>query len=914
MDRVRILSFEAYELYDATTEQKSFLVKEDESYRFRIFLEWSLDSEQLKSTYEKVLLPKLFSKDVGGNQCTDAVINVSFTRKDPIKGKKAKELRKILYSNGFYVNGVRYVRYKRSSGSSREGKCLFIREELLKDMEEWGDCGINFYKNNMLAAWESYKALTLSTIIGKINIPIDSILFVEDYTSKFKDEVMSIVEDDTGLSAEEEETEISNNIWDGESLLDESLFTDSIYEDKHMLLLRNKFFKSCAFRTRLQDWIKDNNIASVEQLKSNGCVTLAKDIKKILMVTTPSSLKYLKFVEGGLTEDNIKKWADSVKSEFGVVKYDKRTRYFGGRLVRSSYQLLNTIHLNEEETKEFIKPTVSYIKAIKNDPAVLRYHVFEASKPEKINNSSKETEVEEDFEEYGLMRRGQIIFCLYELNPNFAQTRLCANLVNRILRDQKEKAKVGNILVPGTNATIFGNGPELLKRIIGGQFGGQDQLTLGKGKIRCERFKNGEKLLCARSPHITMGNLYIAENIVDKQDKDSIWSYFNLGENIVCVNAIGENIQQRLNGCDYDSDTMLITNDTSLVGKASEEGYYDVFKVPVCKITEEETNKTALELSDLDSANSHNKVGEIVNLSQILNSLLWDRVNNGKKIKDEMELYKDICKLAVLSGIEVDKAKHSYNVNSDKLLKNVREKYKDDINIKPVFLEESLKKRNKGKNKEKTKVISEKINYKTTVEYIYHLLPKMSDMRKGKRKEIEWKIIYGLIRNPTINCTIVANDAANRIIELCKDYVEENNKLHKELGDIFNNCVYAELRMQTDELYSEVADIINKDDGYYSEDIMKAVLKMLKDQKIEDWRYYAPLFQKSNDSSIKCLFKDAGSTPPIPIIEADENGKYNNFYGINFKCNQSSNANGSDSPCEDCQRYSCEKKSENKQS
>jgi hypothetical protein len=190
----------------------------------------------------------------------------------------------------------------------------------------------------------------------------------------------------------------------------------------------------------------------------------------------------------------------------------------------------------------------------------------------------------------------------------------------------------------------------------------------------------------------------------------------------------------------------------------------------------------------------------------------------------------------------------------------------------------------------------------------------MSDMRKGKRKEIEWKIIHGLIKNPNINYTIVANDAANRIIELCKDYVEENNKLHKELGDIFNNCAYAELRMQTDELYSEVAQIINENDGIYAEYIMKAVLLLLKDQEIEDWRYYAPLFQMSNDSSIKCLFQDAGSTPPIPIIEADENGKYNNFYGINFKCNQSSNANGSDSPCEDCQRYSCEKKSENKQS
>lgn len=913
MDRVRILSFEANELYDAIDEAKSVEVGENELDHYRIFLEWSLDSEELKRTYEKQFGYDTFSKDVDGDQCTDVVINVSFTYTYKSKGEivNLNGLRKELYDKGFYVNGVKYVRYKRSSGSSREGNCLFIREELLEHMREWGECGL-VLDNNKLAAWESYIALTLSTIIGTINIPIDKILFVEDVTSTFIDKVISIEKDDSGvLSAEEKETEISNNIWDGESLLDESVFTGD-YEDKHMLLLRNKFFKSCAFRTNLKGWFKDNGINDVEKLKAIGCVTLARKVEDILMVTTPSSLKYLKFVEGGLTQENIEKWANSVKSEFGVVKFDKRTRYFGGRLVQSNYQMLNTIHLNEKETETFLTPTVEYLKAIKKDSSVLEYHVFESSKGEKINNSSEETEEEEDFEEYGLMRRGQIIFCLYELNRNFARTKLCSGLVNTILKIQKEKAKLGKILLPGTNATIFGNGPELLKGIIG-EFDISEPV-LKTGQIRCERFNNGEKLLCSRSPHITMGNLYIAENIVDEQ-RDSIWSYFNLGKNIVCVNAIGDNIQQRLNGCDYDSDAMLITNHSDLLEKVRQ--YYDVFKVPVCKITEEETNKTALELSDLDSANSHNKVGEIVNLSQILNSLLWDRVNNGKKIKDEMELYKDICKLAVLSGIEVDKAKHSYNVNSDKLLKNVREKYKDDINIKPVFLEESLKKRNKGKNKEKTKVISEKINYKTTVEYIYYLLPIMSDMRKGKRKKIEWETIYELIdkRNRTITYTEKAYEAADRIIELCKDYVEENNKLHKELGDIFNNCVYAELRMQTDELYSEVAQIINENYGIYAEDIMKAVLLMLKDQKIEDWRYYAPLFQKSTDSSIKGLFKRSKrSTPPIPIIEADENGKYNNFYGINFKCNQSSNANGSDSPCEDCQRYSCEKKSENKQS
>ena len=78
-----------------------------------------------------------------------------------------------------------------------------------------------------------------------------------------------------------------------------------------------------------------------------------------------------------------------------------------------------------------------------------------------------------------------------------------------------------------------------------------------------------------------MGNLYCVENALS----GGIWDYFDLGENIVCVNSIGENIQQRLNGCDYDSDTMLITDDKLLVNAAAR--YKDFFKVPVCNIKAE---------------------------------------------------------------------------------------------------------------------------------------------------------------------------------------------------------------------------------------------------------------------------------------------------------------------------------------
>lgn len=87
--------------------------------------------------------------------------------------------------------------------------------------------------------------------------------------------------------------------------------------------------------------------------------------------------------------------------------------------------------------------------------------------------------------------------------PHFDETELYANFRDDVVKGLKERLKRGHILLNGTNATLFGNGPELLKYIAGEEVTSE----LKKGQIYCQRFEHGAKLLCARSPHITMGNL-----------------------------------------------------------------------------------------------------------------------------------------------------------------------------------------------------------------------------------------------------------------------------------------------------------------------------------------------------------------------------------------------------------------------
>ena len=840
----RIISIEAADIYRHEQENgvsvgyKMPENKSDAYFRlFKIYLDNSLDSVELEKAYKRICRKRFSFQDKSGNEYTLAVINLKFNYTyKPQEGKpiKIKDLRAHFYENGFYLNGIHYVRYKRSAGSSREGKCLFIDERLYKAMDKWSSCGLKAQTD--LASWESYKALSLSSIKSTVNIPLDGILFVPDYKSIFTEEVVSVELKDGKLVAEQKQTGITNDIWDGESLLDESVFTNG-YADKHMLLLRNKFFKSCAFRTKLQKWIKDKNI-TLDDIKKRG-FTLATEVSQIVMVTTPSSLKYLKFA-GGLTEKNIRKWIENVDNTFGVVKWDKGTRFFHGDMVQSSYQLLNTLGLDKVQAEKLLKPSFDYITLVRNDVEFMRYHFTDAYVREK---EAKEKKVSD-----GLAERAEVIFRLLMSFTAFNCTALYANFRDDVVSGLKSNLRRGHILLNGTNATLFGDGPELLKYIAGEEIISE----LKKGQIYSKRFVNGAKLLCARSPHITMGNLYCVENNLN----GDIWNYFDLGKNIVCVNAIGENIQQRLNGCDYDSDAMLITDDKLLVEVADK--YNENFKVSVCGIPS--MSKNGQTLAELDHDTSENKIGEIVNLSQKLNSIIWNEIHHGASIEKILDIYNDVCKLAVLSGLEIDKAKRAYdNVNVGKELSALRKKYNRPA---PIFFKEIDE---KGKDNEYE-------FYDTAMDYIYQAVKKFN-FQKGKQKKVFYAPISWTIVEKTTSDKATDYRHRDKIIEICDECKARISRL------------YMELRIADDQekelIYDKIAETKSERDRLVSkwltnENVLILALRHYEKNSPSDWRIYAPIVNTPH-------FKNFSRYTALPIgcVEEKEDGEFT-VYGKKF--------------------------------
>lgn len=362
---------------------------------------------------------------------------------------------------------------------------------------------------------------------------------------------------------------------------------------------------------------------------------------------------------------------------FGIVKYEKPTKYFGGKLVRTHYQILNTLQITKNKITELLQQTLDYIELLRKDPLAM-YHYCEATS---------------DDEDSDLMMnvKADVIYRMMKLNMSFKDTKLYKHLAKNVIESIRADIKCGRILVNGNYSTVLGNPIEMLQESIGKY---EPETTIvGKGNIISTAFPQKQLLAC-RSPHITMGNIYLPHNT----ENHLVTTYINMTDNIMVINSVGENVLQRANSMDFDSDQMMIVDNDIMIDAAVKN--YDKFLVPTTDIEPDpkEEEYTAKNLAKLDYESSENLIGQIVNLSQVLNSKLWHEMNKEEPNQSYIDrLYKDVCQLSIMSGLEIDKAKKTLIVDNKNELKEIRERYKSKEDGKigyPMFFKELGKKGN----------------------------------------------------------------------------------------------------------------------------------------------------------------------------------------------------------------------------
>lgn len=717
---VKILSLKANEIvremekngkYSLTYKDKEGNIK-NRSYKklYKGMLAYSLDLIKL---YE--LKPKAFKlyNETDKNLTTNLIVSVNFKKelleysKDDIQytydskkeeckkreyringvKKNKAELRNQLYTDGFVIDGVKYVFFKRSSSSARESDTLFIDEKYYKDMMKWSHFDIDFSKHGEFdfASLKAYESLTLSGIEGLITIDPNSILLINDKKTKCNAPASVTRLDVNGIPevTNEDHFKHESNIWDGQSLIDESIVPD---HNKSMWQLRQRFFKTAAFSCKLQQYFRDRcreegrdyDIATTFDMF--GREMLLKDIK---LITTPSSLKFLKFSKyaSDIKDEHKQKrdaylfWLKKVSSSFGLCKNEKETVYGTARAL--SYQMINSLDLSEQEIRELLKEEFEYIRLLKTGSTVFRWHcnLYDPSPSESFVSHL-------------------IAHC-----QDADKTRLYAGFLNDKTNDYKDLLYQGKVKLTNTDYSVLvGNPIEMLAAAYGDEI--NQSIHKRKYDVWCNRYEDGQELFGARNPHICAGNVLLARNVWHDEFK-----YINLTGNIVIINNYESDIQNKLQGADQDSDTVLLSSNPILVAKAREA---QKFPIPVKDIdllpTPREFNNA--QSAAIDDVIANNKIGTIIDRSQILNSHYWNCRSKGATEAELQEIYDKISMLSSLSQLELDKCKKYYDEETVKIKDALAAIY--DMQWRGGFLIKSMYKPRSKEVDEETKETIEK--------------------------------------------------------------------------------------------------------------------------------------------------------------------------------------------------------------
>lgn len=650
-------------------------------------------SQNLKSgtqllNYFKETISKLDNtKDIEYKQKLEEVINNIEETKEDVKWNVSRisEMRENLYANGFTItqkDGTEnhYKLYIRSSSKSRNGECLFIRDGLHTVMTKWNRMNIDIPEGTEidLASIRGYESLNSSGIVDTLRIDPNNILMINDYEFSFNQMADVVTQNENGdLVNSYEDTVITNDIWDGQALLDSSYFP----EREGFKLLRNHMFKSAAFNTNIQEYYKDQ----AEVLGKDYDNWTVRDmfnnkikVKDIHLITTPNSLKALKFSYlVGDDADMFQHWKDIVNEDgnkFGVCFSESQSPHTnddGITMRELSYQIVNSLPATQEDIKELSQFELEYVEKLKNNDDVFIQHLYEGASEQNSNEMYVE---------------------VYNKNKDIVNTKSFKNVRKRTIANHVIKCKTGRIRVKGDYLVMLGDGFEMLQASIG-QFD-VNNTTLQPEEIYSTMFENGQELAGFRNPHTSASNISSATNNLESYE---ITRYFNLTNNIVIVTTINSDLSDRYSGSDFDSDTALYSSEETLVrlAKESNRDYPVVINAVQGSKVKYKLNAEDMYKVDNDLSTSTQMIGVVTNKSQQLLSVYWDNLTNGRSTEGMLD---SISNLVALSGLSIDLAKVKVDLDIMKTVRDIDKTFELKEGKNPNFWVNVSKNPNTRKN------------------------------------------------------------------------------------------------------------------------------------------------------------------------------------------------------------------------
>lgn len=643
-------------------------VWKEESTRDVITIEFNYGSRSFEQEEKHVrgLIEKTDPSDENRLERLNKLYSFVLDNKDKYVKKSNQELRTMFYVNGVEVTynthnksgqiikseTILYRMLYRTPGKAKKGVCTFICDRLYKKAREFLYMGIELpYENAKIVEIGAYASLITSSVVGRIKIPPERILVLNDFDSFFTTNVVSVEtnENNECVAVRKDNYELKNTMFDGQALIDASIFPT--WGDGYVLL-RHHMCKMAAFNTNIQrffvDWCREHNLDYME-FKVNDMFGKEHYAKDILLITTDNAMKWLKF---GVSYDY---WSERVRendSLFGVVKTSHQSKL--GNVQRMSYQMVNALDINTMD--ESMRVTADYLRKLQtNDEVFLEYL------KKNINFSN-------DFE---------VLLALVNQDPDFIRSEYFRQRKKKIIETYILNMKSGKLIQNADNLTIVGSPYAMLLHSVGVSPEEDDTFEVEDDCIQCftDRFDYDEYLAAFRNPFNSRNNMGYLHN----HYHPFFHRYFNLGKQIVAVNMVHTDFQDRNNGSDQDSDSIYTTNHSSIVNHARH--CYMSYPTIVNNIQKEQNHyKNTLEdyaAIDNKLAKAQLAIGESSNLAQLC--LTYTYTFDDRKYDDY------VCILSVLAQCAIDNAKRTFSIDLPREIKRIKKDMDIGRNLYPYF-------------------------------------------------------------------------------------------------------------------------------------------------------------------------------------------------------------------------------------
>lgn len=656
----------------------------DESTRDIVCLDFDFGSRSYDEEFKR--LTKLLDGDLTNEsreRIENAIKKVE-SRKELYSERKRGEIRDLFYNEGVDITyntknkdgsikkqqTIHYEMLFRTSAKAKLGQVIFINSKLYKKAYDWLTIGLGnkLPKDNAkIVEISAYAPLTTSTIVGTIHIPVEDVLILKDQDSFFET-IADVVRaedyvDNDGNTKKKcvvsrEKTKVKNTLWDGMGLIEcDSQYLKLPDYINGMALMRNHLFKNCNVKCYIQKFFKDwcaENGYDYETHQVQDMFGNWHYLKDIKMITTDNAIKWKKFIDlmGGTPETAYEYWCDRIRADsciWGIVKTDHESKL--GNYQQLSYQMVNTLPCSKDDVKAIAQDSIDYVELIKSDNR--EFEKFLRKYANEVNHY-------------------EMLADLYAHNNDFAECKWFREEKRKIISGYVHKLRKGKIFVAGDNLTVFGNPYALLLYSVGEDWKDDPTLQKEDGCIQCytPRFSSGEYLGAFRNPHNSPNNVCYMHNTYSKYFE----RYFAFSDNIMAVNCIETDVQDRCNGEDFDSDFNLVTNHPTIVRCAKK--CYEEYPTIVNALQED--GKTYCN-TKTDYANMDNKfsgsqmgIGWSSNLAQLAMTYYWTEMGKDEPDENKLkELYDNFVILSVLAQLIIDGCKRTYEINGEEEIKRI---------------------------------------------------------------------------------------------------------------------------------------------------------------------------------------------------------------------------------------------------